>query len=941
MTPNRIGSEPGDGTRASKWPDAEAALAFGPFVLYPQQHILLCNGEALALGSRALSVLVALATQPGELLEKSQLLSLVWPRAVVEECNLRAQVVALRRVLAQNDDFNYIVTVPGRGYRFIAPVGPPPARRDIPAARPLQARLPHLPTGVVGRDDLIQAVGAQWLRSRFVTLTGPGGSGKTTVALAIAHGLREHFSLGAAFVDFSSVTSPCQVEGLLANALGIRGAGERPLQQVAASDSGRFMLVLDHCERVLDALAGIVEALLRQGPQFYVLVSSREPLHAEGEYVQDLPPLPTPPPASGLNVEQAMAFAGVALFIERVAAHDPECVFQDSDVEAVAAICRKLDGNALAIEIAAARARAFGVRDLVALLDSNFRLQMAGRRTALPRHRTLGATLDWTYAMLGPQEQALLRQLAVFNGGFSLEAAKDVVDTEPLQAFEVAPLLESLIGKSLLTTFEHPQGKRYRLLETTRLYAFEKLTQQGEASAISRRHAVYVHARLSAAVAVLDRLAPALWLSQYGAQIDSVRTALQWAFGEAGDSALGVELVLASAPLWLRLSLLGECQAWIEQGLQAIEQQGATQRAQRLALHTYAAGILTLTQGGGTRVRRAWQAVLDGAEHMGDSQHQLRALWGLWNERVCSSEHAEALDLAQRYVALSRREQADDRHLTGKRMVAIPLFYQADLAGARRAIGEALSSPFTPRSHIIDVHFDQRLAARALKAQVQLLEGNPGQALVTLENSVHDAVHLNHPATLWYCLCYSALPVALLVGNLQKAGEYLALLQGAFIRQELPLWWRYRQCFECVLQLRHEAREDKVARLGELLNGLREQNDTPLYSVFSAEYVQALMALGLPQWGLEALEHTLRRLCARNERWFLPELLRLKALLLFELQGNAGRSAALGVLEHARAAAQGQGAAFWLSRIEADLGRLRGLRPAPANGACSAAERAG
>ncbi|MFF7707091.1 winged helix-turn-helix domain-containing protein [Pseudomonas sp. NPDC007930] len=940
MALNSIGLEEVVTSRGSDGAEADPCLAFGPFVLYPQQYMLLRGGEPVNLGSRALSLLVALATRPGELVEKHELLSLVWPKAVVEECNLRAQVVALRRALGENDDFGYIVTVPGRGYRFIAPVSQPalePAAAALPMA---PASLPNLATRVIGRDEVIQGLTEQLLRRRFVTLTGPGGVGKTTVALAAANCLREAFSLGSAFVDLAAAASAYQVQGMLANALGISVPGQAPLLQVAPNESGRFLLVLDNCEHVLDHLAGAVETLLQQGPQYFVLVSSREPLHAEGEYVQDLPPLAAPAPRSGLGIKQAMAYPGVELFIKRVATHDPDFVFQDADVDAVAAICRKLDGNALAIEIAAARARAFGVHDLVELLDSSFRLQMTGRRTALPRHRTLSATLDWTYAMLSEHEQAMLRQLAVFNGCFSLETVKAVVDIEPQPAFEVAPALESLVGKSLLTAFEHQQGKRYRLLETTRLYALEKLNQHGEAAHIGYRHAHHVKAQLTEALALLDRLPPGKWLARHASEIDSVRTALQWAFAEGGEVALGVELTLLSAPLWLRLSLLGECQAWIEQGLQRVDE-GEAQPGTRMVLRTFAASILTLTHGGGPRVRQAWEGVLADAELLADSQHQLRALWGLWNDRVCCNQHVEALALAKRYLALSQRDHVEDRQLMGKRMLAIALFYQADLAGARQAIGEALSSPFAPRSHIIDVHFDQRLAARALKAQVQMLEGNLGQALVTLDSYLGDAINLNHPATLWYCLCYSALPVALLAGSEHKAGEYLGLLKGSITSQELPLWWRYSQCFECVVQLRKQVREDTVAQLGELLGALREQNDTPLYSLFSSEYVQALGALGLPQWGLDALEQTLARVCERQERWFLPELLRVKAALLQQAQGNAGREAALATLEQAREAAQAQGAVFWLSRIETDLARLQGPRRAGLANERGSLERAG
>ncbi|PVZ12543.1 MULTISPECIES: winged helix-turn-helix domain-containing protein [unclassified Pseudomonas] len=908
MTPTSVGLQ--NEVAAHGPMDGEAALRFGPFLLYPRQQVLLRDNQPVALGSRALSLLAALAARPGELVEKNELLALVWPRAVVEECNLRAQVVALRRALGESDEFSYIVTVPGRGYRFVAPVhsaSPAAAMATLPAGG---AALPNVATRVIGREATLQALRDQLQRRRFVTLIGPGGGGKTTAALAVANQLAPAFEGGVAFVDLAVAVSRQQVQGMLANALGVSALGDDPLRLLGPAE-GRFLLVLDNCEHVLDDLAEAIETLLQQGPQYRVLVASREPLHAQGEYLHALGPLAVPPAGERLTPSQALAWPAVELFIKRVATHDPDFVLQAADTEAVCSICRKLDGNALALEIAAARVRTFGVRELVGLLDSSFRLQMTGRRTGLARHRTLSATLDWTYGMLSAPEQALLRQLSVLCPGFTLEAAGAVADSV---GHDLAPLLESLVGKSLLGAFEHSHGKRYSLLETTRLYAHYKLEEAGETQRIGLRHAQYRLGRLREAVACLDRLSPAKWLAQYGPEIDNVRNALQWAFAEHGDGLLGIELTLHSAPLWLRLSLLGECEAWIERGLLAASKQ-ANARPQAMVLQTFRASILTLTHGGGTAVREAWQAVLDDATALGDSQHQLRALWGLWNDRVCCNDPAAALALADQYSALSQREQVLDRQLLARRMQAVPRFYLGDVAGARQAIGEALSSPFAPRSHIIDLHFDQRLAARALKALIQLIEGNGEQAQASVEQLVGDAVSLNHPATLWYCLCYSALPVSLMRGDIGAARYYLRQLQSSIASQELPLWWRHTQCFECVVSLREQHSEATLTRLGELLAALREQHSTPLYSLFACEYAQALGAQGLPQWGLDALEQTLDQVQARDENWYLAELLRAKAALVLQAEGNVAAVHAHALLAQAKAVAQRQGARFWEQRV--------------------------
>lgn len=895
----------------------ERCLAFGPFVLYPHQQVLLREGKTVSLGSRAMSLLLALAGHPGELVEKQTLMRLAWPRAVVEECNLRAQVVALRKALGEGDGVSYIATVPGRGYRFIAPIN---AASPATLRPPMAARvgLPALATQVIGRTAEIQALGQRLLLQRFVTLTGAGGIGKTTLAVATAWQMLADFSLGAAYVDLTSATDANEVEAALAE-----GWAAYSNRSVAQGEL-RFLLVLDHPEQALEPLAGAVQNLLGQRTNCYVLVCSREPLHALGEQVQTLSPLALPSAPHGLTLAEAMAYPSVELLVSRIVAHNPGFTLQAPDSSALTALCQQLDGNPLALEIVAARARAFALHDLVGLLEGNFCLHMTGLRGTVPRHRSLAASHDWTYASLTEAERCTFRQLGVFSGVFSLGAAKATVETASRHGVDVASTLEALVGKSLLMPVSSPEGKGFCLAQATRLYAREKLDQHRETHLTAARQARFVKAQLSEAVTLLDRLPASQWLSRYAPQIDGVRTALQWAFSEGAEPGLGVELTVLSAPLWLRVSKLREGQAWIDTGLLRAEHCTLAPTGARMQLRTLAASLLSLTEGGGTQVRHTWNAVLLEAQACEDAPHQLRALWGLWHDAVISGQGAQALVFAQRYLALDAGPGEGAGRLMGKRMQAVALFYQADLAGARKALGEALEAPVVPASHLIDVHFDQRLAARALQAQVQLLEGHHRHGLLLIAGTVHDAIGLNHPATLWYCLCYSALPLALLAGTLSKATEYLELLEQSLGEQPFALWLRYSQCFACVLRLRTQADEATVTALGGLLGELREHQDTPLYALFAAEHAQGLAALGLPQWGLDALEHALERVRARREHWFLPELLRLRASLL--RRSGASRQVVCTGLHQARVAAEAQGAGFWAARVSADLAALRGQR---------------
>ncbi|WP_411383994.1 winged helix-turn-helix domain-containing protein [Pseudomonas sp. L7] len=900
-------------------PDPENALCFGSFVLYPQQHLLFKDGELVQLGSRALQLLVTLASRTGELLEKNELLALVWPKVVVEECNLRAQMTTLRRVLGEEGDFTYIVTVPGRGYRFVAPV----TIREM-APQPLLATktgndLPSLGSSVIGRDDIRQSL-AETLRSRrLLTLTGTGGIGKTTLALTLAHAMAEDFSEGRTFVDLTEADQPACVADMVAAALGIDSTAQDAVALIASLlDEARHLLILDNCDHVLEATATLVEALRQQAPGCHILVTSREALHAEGECVHEVAPLPCPANDHVLCAAQALLSPAVQLFVERAAAHDTDFAFGDADVPAALALCRTLDGNPLAIEIAASHVRAFGLAYLVELLDGDFRLQMAGRRTALPRHRTLQASLEWSHALLCTQEQAMFRQLSVFTGSFTLAAAKAVVEVQPGPFQDTAWLVESLMDKSLLVAAGAQPIKRYRLHHTARVYAAQQLALHDETAAIAQRHAQYTLQEQRRAVQDLERLDSDSWLALHSPGSDSVRSALNWCFSDQGDACLGVELTLMSVPLWLRLSRVDECHAWVDRGLRF---EAITPR-QRMLLLTLSASVMALTRGAGQSIRDAWQQVIEDARTLGDTEHELRGLWGLWHDHCCSNQHAEALDLANQYIQLSERTGILERRMLGRRMRATPLFQMADFDGARQAISEALSFPMMPRAHVIDSHFDQGIAARSLKAQVQLLQGQVGQALLTIEANVEAALTQHHPASLWYTLSLSAIPITLLVGHEKRSREFLARLKDSLGHHEMPVWRLFARCFEHILLIRQGNAEDGVRGLGEALDQLHAIGDSPLYNLVRSEYAQGLAQLGLEQLAIEILDQTLAVTAARQERWFRPELLRIKAQLLARPDSPERQAQALELLNEAMHEAQEQGARFWAGRITASLSQL-------------------
>ena len=515
----------------------EPALTFGPFNLLPTRRLLLEADRPVRLGSRALEILIALVERPGELVSKNELMARVWPSTFVEEGNLKVQVAGLRRALGDSRGSNrYLATVPGRGYRFVAPVSRPddPGLSAPYAAAGEAHGLPALMTDMIDRADSVAALTAQLSRQRFITIVGPGGIGKTTVALAVARGLINAYEDGVRFVDLAPLGDPRPVPTALAEALGLETLSDDPSPGlVAALRDRRMLLVLDNCEHVIEASAAWAAEVLNGAPGVQILATSREPLRAEGEHVHRLSPLASPPASAGLTAAQALAFPAVQLFVERAQAISSAFTFGDREAPLVADICRRLDGIPLAIELAAARVDAFGVRGLAGHLDDCLQLLTGGRRPALPRHQTFRAALDWGHELLPEPERVVLRRLAVFAGGFTLEASSAVAANAEITGPEVVECVANLVTKSLIAADVGGEAPCYRLLGTTRAYALGKLLDSGDLEQVERRHAEYEALATRPAEAGWVRTATAERQAAYGRRLDGGLA------GGAGRAALG------------------------------------------------------------------------------------------------------------------------------------------------------------------------------------------------------------------------------------------------------------------------------------------------------------------------------------------------------------------------------------------------------------------
>jgi predicted ATPase/DNA-binding winged helix-turn-helix (wHTH) protein len=478
-----------------RWLGSQDVICFGPFRLSTTERLLEGGGGPVQLGSRALDILIALVERPAEVVSKKELIARVWPDLVVDEGSLRFHILALRKALGQGrSSTRYVTNVSGRGYCFVAPISraaSPPALLSNSLAHSLVG-LPLSPTRMVGRDETVRCISEELTARRFLSIVGPGGIGKTTVAIAVSRSMLAGFDGAVHYVDFGPLCTPSLVPNRVASAVGLPGNFDDPLAALPAFlHDRRMLLVLDSCEHLIETIAPLAERIFREAPEVHILATSREPLQVEGEQVHRLHPLAFPPDDEPLTVACALTFPAVQLFVERAAADGTGFELTDADAPIVGKVCRKLDGIALALELAAGRVGAYGIKGIVSLLDGPCRLLWHGRRTALPRHQTLSAMLDWSYNLLPEPERVILRRLSVFVGAFSLEAAQFVAAGSILEREQVAEAIAGLVTKSLVAVETNRTGTLYRLLDTTRAYGLAKMIDNGERNTIAQRHAIY------------------------------------------------------------------------------------------------------------------------------------------------------------------------------------------------------------------------------------------------------------------------------------------------------------------------------------------------------------------------------------------------------------------------------------------------------------------
>src|SRR5712691_11477102 len=898
----------------------ERAISFGSFRLLPGQRLLLEGDQPVRLGSRALDILAVLAENAGRVVPKEELIARIWPQVFVEESNLKIQVSALRRALGDGQGGNhYIVTVPGRGYEFVVPVGltAEPAAMQAPAVpQPGTHNLPLAATRMIGREEAVATLVSRLPRERLLTIVGPGGIGKTTVALAVAEHMIADYEDGVWLVDLAPLNDPRLVPSAVATVLDLEVRTENPLPGlIAALRDRRMLLLLDNCEHVIDAAASLAAAVLTGVARVNILATSREPLGVAGEREHRLGPLGSPPSSAGLTAAEAAAFPAVQLFVERVTAIVEDFALTDANAPLVVEICRRLDGLPLAIEFAAPRVEVLGVEGLAAGLDRSLPLLTARRRTAMPRHRTMRAVLDWSYGLLSEDEQLFLRALGIFAGGFTVEAAAAVAIDASDTPGEAIDRLADLVAKSLVVADVNGAKPRFRLLDTTRAYAIEQLDTNGERERLARRHAEYYRDLFERAEADARARSTDEWLADYGPEIDNLRAALDWVFSTSGDRSIGVALTAAAFPLWMRLSLLEECRSRAKQALGALGTGGSRNPREEMRLHA----ALGASTSEASEMSAAFANALDIAESLGDREYQLRSLSGLQYYHTWSGRYRTALSFAERFHDLAIRGSDPYDRLFGERTLGVTKHHLGELVSARHHLEQALDN-YSAADHRLDfIRFrsELRISARVFLARALWLLGLSDQALRTAEQSIGEARATGHANSLCLALALAACPVALWARNLRAAAGYAQMLLDHARERSLPLWGAYGAAFQRVVLIKQGGYEETAAP------NFRFQSWNAL-----TELAEALGQTGRTAQALALVES---RLGLSDGDWVTPELLRLKGELLLLQNRSATAEAAEALFRQALDGARRQEALSWELRAATSLARLLRHQGCPAD----------
>jgi predicted ATPase/DNA-binding winged helix-turn-helix (wHTH) protein len=875
------------------------AFSFGSFELNPERSVLLQDGASVRMGSRAFVLLTALVERAGQVVSSEELTARVWPDTNVSESNLRVHLAAIRKILASRGDADEsIVTVPGVGYRFVLPV----TIQKATVKQRSGSNVPILLTDLIGRDAVVEEILENVTRFRFVSIIGSGGIGKTSVALAVAAKAIERYDDGACFVDITPLDNSSLLPIALANALKLsssRGSDEAAIVEFLRNR--KMLLVFDNCEHLIEAAACLAETILRECPDLRLLTTSREPLRAEGEFVRRLLPLQSPPIGdTPLSADEVMAFPAVQLFVHRAAAISSGFRLTDDDATALAQLCNKVDGIPLAIELAAARADSFDIKTLTHELENSLEVLTRGRRTAQERHRTLRATLDWSFRLLTQSEQLLLATLGVFRSAFNRDAALTIAAHTFLSPEEVLDGLVNLAAKSLLVVSSDDAVPLYRLLESTRTYANEKLGEGIEGNEIRRLHANYVKDRIKQLDPKTTQVLPP-HRSIFSRMVDEMRAAIGWSFSPIGDPELGIELITSSSYLWSELSLFEEYKLYADQALAVIRKSPDSVKKELRLLNATGPAIYE-TLGSVPELYATAARVLELAAQLDDRAVMTGGLHSIWRYYHGRGEYQESLETAEKIR--ESLEVDSPNELWWKPLKALSLLYLGRISDARSLLAEIEDRiPISDIGVTASYDYNVSVIVNGALARILWLQGMTDSSSICAEACVNSAIKAGQAVGICFALTIAGCPISLWKRDLQAFDRNLALLKEYATQSRSIYWNQYVEVFQIGLSATKDPSESPRL-LAHAQTSRWDYRHWENFSVLGEGFA--------PKAFLER---------AKSDRawWCSAEILRLEALRIVREGAGGFDSSARALLCVALEIAQEQQALVWEMRIAKSL----------------------
>jgi predicted ATPase len=867
-------------------------LRFGPFELSIGNRLLTNGAKVVPLGARAMDLLIVLVEQASKVVGRRTLIEHVWPKRGAEQVSLRVHISALRKALDQSDPGRrYIANVPGRGYSFVVPVTSLSPQSSSDLKPPSRSRLPARLMRMLGRQDALATIQMRLAEQKFVTIVGPGGIGKTTVAVAVAHEMGSNFNNQVHFVDLGALGNASLVASAVATSLGVSVQTTDVVPALIDHLQGKpALIILDCCEHLIDGASAVAEELIRRVPTLHLLATSREAMRVEGEHVYELCALACPPEDSSVSAQDALQYPAVQLLVDRVRTVRGDFELADGDAPIAAGICRRLDGIPLAIELAAGRVDIFGLSKTASLLDD--RLSWVGRRTALPKHQTLNAALEWSYDLLGQAEKRVLSRLSVFAGGFTFEASVAVVADETIDEANVSDCVWELRSKSMIAA--QGQGARLRLLDTTHAFASRRLAESDEEGRWRRRHAFYFSDLLKQG-ASMDQPERRRTL---GVEVDNLRAALNWAFSVEGDAKLGVELAAASASTWMAMALLTECREWMTKSISRLDNASAASR-QEMIIQCALASCMMFTDGMTEESYATWAKARLLAECLNDTECQLDSLLVLWAHQIRLPSYAEATELADRCgdvaegsgdrgaIAMANYMRGVTYHHTGRILQA-----EAHLELSLHRDDEA-----SRQSLIKRFGYDRKVDALAVLANLVWLRGCPDQARRLNLTSIAEARQLDHAVPLCVALAWASFNMNLTSPDDLETEALANELVDHAAKYAVESYHGFGISMQALCRVRRGEGDTASATLYRGLEKLSAARYGVFNWIFQAEFARCMAVAGRPRQALAVFERA--RINLDEDQWYAPELRRIRGeLALGNDEGLAvGRQYFLSALE--------------------------------------------